>query len=223
VDLELVLAVDVSESVDAAEARLQREGYIAALTDPEIIQAVRSGPLRRIAITYFEWGESSHQRTLVDWTMVEDEAGLRQVARTLADASYLSARWTSISSAIDFAAARLAWSGFTGSRRAIDISGDGSNNHGRDVAQARDEAVAQGITINGLPIVGDRLSRYGWPRTADVDYYYENTVIGGPGAFVVIAEGTGSFAEAILRKLVKEISVAPTGPPVFLATAGPFE
>ena len=209
VDLELVLAVDVSESIDASEARLQREGYVAALSNPEVMEAIASGSLRRIALTYFEWGEATHQRTLVEWTLIENRESLRQVAQMLAEASYAPARWTSISGAIDFGVRRIESNSFAGSRRAIDISGDGSNNHGRDVVQARDEAVAKGITINGLPIVGERLSKYGWPRSADVDFYYEHTVIGGPGAFIVPAEGLGSFAEAILRKLVKEIAAQP--------------
>lgn len=209
VDLELVLAIDVSESIDANEARLQREGYIAALSNPEVMEAITSGSLRRIALTYFEWGEATHQRTLVEWTLIENREGLQQVAQSLAEASYAPARWTSISGAIDYGVRRIESNGFAGTRRAIDISGDGSNNHGRDVVQARDEAVAKGITVNGLPIIGERLSKYGWPRSADVDYYYENTVIGGPGAFIIPAEGPGSFAEAILRKLVKEIAAQP--------------
>ena len=219
VDLKLVLAIDVSESIDATEARLQREGYIAAFRDPEVLKAIQSGALRRIAITYFEWGESTHQKTLVDWTLLEDEASLHEVAQKLAEASYAPARWTSISGAIDFAVARLAENNFSAGRRAIDISGDGSNNHGRDVVQARDEAIAKGVTINGLPIVGDRLSRYGWPRSADVDYYYEHTVIGGPGAFIVVADGMHAFAAAILRKLVKEIAEAPSPRLVQIADA----
>lgn len=211
VDLQLVLAVDVSESIDANEARLQREAYIAAFRDPEVLNAIQSGSLRRIAVTYFEWGESTHQKTLVDWTMVENENSLQEVAQKLAESGYSPARWTSISGALDFGVRRFEESPFSSERRAIDISGDGSNNHGRDVALAREEALAKGLTINGLPIVGDRLSKYGWPRSADVDYYYENSVIGGPGAFVIAADSMHAFAEAILRKMVKEIAAIPAG------------
>ena len=206
VDIELVLAVDVSRSIDGEEARLQREGYIAALLNPTVIGAIRSGFLGRIAVAYFEWAGYGHNKVIVDWTLVHDEVSAGAFAAKLAEAPLESARRTSISGAIDFAVPMFGANGYEGTRRVIDISGDGPNNLGRLVTGARDEAVAAGIAINGLPIVNDRPSMFGWPSQADVDLYYVNCVIGGPGAFVVIADGIGDFASAILKKMILEIA-----------------
>ena len=206
VDLELVLAIDVSRSVDHEEARLQRQGYIAAFVDPRVIGAIRSGFLGRIAVAYFEWAGFGHNKIIVDWTVIEDEAGARAFAAKLAKVPIESARRTSISGAIDFAVPLFTANEFAGGRWVIDISGDGANNLGRLVTAARDAAVAAGITINGLPIVNDRPSIFGWPSLPDLDLYYVNCVIGGPGAFIVVAEGINDFASAILRKLILEIA-----------------
>lgn len=209
VDLQLVFAIDISRSIDAEEAKLQRDGYVAALTHPRVIKAVTSGPLGRIAITYFEWANYGYQRVLIPWTVIANEADARAVAGLLAEAPISSANWTSISGAIDYGVSLLGASGFAAPRRVIDISGDGRNNNGRPAAEARDEAVRQGVVINGLPIINDR-PNFGAMPERDLDVYYRTNVIGGPGAFLKIADGFAAFGEAILAKLVIEISgIAP--------------
>ena len=218
VDLELVLAVDISGSVDEAEAKLQREGYIAALRHPQVIEAIQGGMFRRIALTYVEWAGDYYQRTMLDWTLVENAADANALADALAETPLMSAHWTSISGAIDFAASLFDDNGFEGFRRVIDVSGDGYNNRGRPVEDARDDAVKKGITINGLPIVNDRPNPWGGAPPKDLDLYYEEQVIGGPGAFIVVAEDYTSFASAILSKLLLEI--AGTTPPAPVRIAG---
>ena len=206
VDLELVLAVDISGSVDEVEAQLQREGYIAALRHPHVIEAVEGGMFRRIALTYVEWAGDHYQRTMLDWTLIEDAAGAHGFADALAETPLMTAHWTSLSAAIDYAASLFDDNGFEGVRRVIDVSGDGYNNRGRPVELARDEAVATGITINGLPIVNDRPNPWGGVPPKDLDFYFEERVIGGPGAFIVVADDYTSFASAILSKLLLEIA-----------------
>jgi Protein of unknown function (DUF1194) len=223
VDLELVLAVDISGSVDEVEASLQRQGYVAALADPRVVEAVQFGPLGRIAVTYVEWAGAPHQRTVVDWMLVEDQAGAGALSAAVAEAPMTIGRWTSISGAIDYSAALFDDNGFEGTRKVIDISGDGYNNSGRPPMTARDEAVARGITINGLPIMNDRPNPWGSPPPADLDLYYERFVIGGPGAFTLVAQDFETFGAAILNKLILEIAgltpddreawTAPTDPP----------
>ncbi len=217
VDLELILAIDVSRSVDTLEAQLQRHGYVAAFLNPLVMDAVRSGFLRRIAVMYFEWAGYGHNRIVVDWTLIDGEASAHAFAAKLAEVPLQSARRTSISSAIDFAVPSFDANGIEGTRRVIDISGDGANNLGRLVTEARDQAIAAGVTINGLPIMNGRPSFSGWRGVPDLDLYYVNCVIGGPGAFVVVANGVRDYASAILRKLILEI--AGTTPPNRLATA----
>jgi hypothetical protein len=206
VDLQLVLAIDVSGSIDDVEAQLQRNGYLKALAHPKVVEAIKSGPIGRIAVTYIEWAGDSFQHTVIEWRVIHDEASARAFVSALAETPILRERRTSISGAIDYAKARIAESGFKSARRAIDISGDGYNNIGRDVTAARDEAVAAGITINGLPIINDRPNPFGRPAIVDLDKYFESNVIGGPGAFVVVAKDFDSFASAILQKLILEIS-----------------
>ena len=205
VDLELVIAVDVSWSVDAVEARLQREGYVRAFSDSQVIEAVQSGFIGKIAVLYFEWAGMGHEKILEDWTIIKDAADAKAFAAKLRNRPYESGYRTSISEAIDFAVPRFEANGFDGKRRVVDISGDGANNYGRLVTVARDEALAAGITINGLPIVssyveGDR----SWEP--NLDLYYENCVIGGRGAFLVVANGFADFANAVRQKLVLEIA-----------------
>lgn len=214
VDLQLAFAIDISRSIDVEEAKLQRDGYVAALTHPRVVKAITSGPLGRIAIAYFEWANYGYQRVLIPWTVIASETDARTVAATLAEAPITSANWTSISGAIDYGASLLASSGFASPRRVIDISGDGRNNNGRPAAEARDEAVRQGIVINGLPIINDR-PNFGAMPERDLDVYYRANVIGGPGAFLKIADGFDAFGEAILAKLVIEISGQP--PPAQIA------
>ncbi|MEQ8697429.1 MAG: DUF1194 domain-containing protein [Bauldia litoralis] len=206
VDLELVLAVDVSGSVDAFEAQLQREGYLRALVHPQVLKAITSGERKKIAVTYVEWAGGYFQRTVVDWAVISDEASARAFVARLNAVPVITERWTSISGAIDFAMERLKASPHKGERRVIDISGDGPNNSGRPVREARDQAVKAGVTINGLPIVNDRPNPWGRPPPPNLDKYYFDNVIGGPGAFIVVARGFKNFAEAIRNKMVREIA-----------------
>ncbi len=206
VDLELVLAIDVSRSIDAAEADMQRQGYIAALTDPKVIGAIRSGILGRIAVTYVEWAGSYHKLVVVDWQMIDGESGAHAFAAALTEMPISRERSTSITSAIEYAVPMFEGNGFEGTRRVIDVSGDGPNNTGGLVTYARDAAVAAGIIINGLPIINDRNPWGRGSNLRDLDLYYINCVIGGPGAFIVVAEDFHSFADAIRRKLVLEIA-----------------
>jgi hypothetical protein len=215
VDLELVLAVDVSGSVDAVEARLQREGYIAAMTSDTVMKAVKSGPMRRIAVTYVEWAGAQHQETIMPWTLIESLEDAQNFMAQVADSPYAAYRWTSISAAIDYSMKMFAESPFEGTRRVIDISGDGKNNHGREVADARAEATAAGVVINGLPILSSRAGASaaggprGWPSDPDLDSYFQTEVIGGPGAFMVPAESFDTFSEAVKSKLMREIAGIP--------------
>ncbi|HEY0836530.1 MAG TPA: DUF1194 domain-containing protein [Azospirillum sp.] len=214
VDLELVLAVDVSGSVDEEEAQLQRLGYVEAFQNAKVADAIRSGPYGRIAVTYIEWAGEHYQRTVVDWMVLDGAGAPRAFADTLAMAPIGRERWTAIGAAIEFCAPRFDGNGFEGTRKVIDISGDGPNNNGPPVEWARDAALARGITINGLPIVNDRPNPWGGEAPRDLDAYYRNRVIGGPGAFIVVAQDFGAFALAILNKLLLEIAGArPDGAP----------
>jgi hypothetical protein len=207
VDLELVLAVDISRSVDDVEAKLQRDGYIAALTNPKVIEAIQSGPLGQIAVAYVEWAGSEYQRTAIDWFLIQDGESAGEFASKIAALPRLAMGWTSISGAIDYSA-QLFGQRYEGMRRVIDVSGDGVNNSGRAVWLARDEAVAKGIIINGLPILNDR-PNFGRPAEAHLDRYYEDYVIGGPGSFMIAAEDFHVFARAVLAKLIREIAELP--------------
>ncbi len=209
VDLQLVLAADVSGSMDVEEATLQRRGFANALRHPEIIEAISRGPLGRIAVTYVEWAGDHFQSTLVDWTEISDGASAEAFAAAVEKPPVRTALWTSISGVIFFGLQRFAESDYVSERRVLDISGDGPNNKGLLVETARDRAIAEGITINGLPIVNDRPSRFGLPPLANLDLYYEDCVIGGFGSFVVVADGFRDFARAILRKMLLEIAGTP--------------
>jgi len=214
VDLELVLAVDVSGSIDEHEARLQRDGYVHALTDERVLAAITAGALGRIAVTYVEWADFNVAQTTVDWHLIDGPEAADRFARRLAAAPLISAVWTSISNATEYAVNRLAENPHQGRRRVIDISGDGANNSGNFVTRARDRAITSGVTINGLPIINDRPDRYGYLQIPNLDLYYEDCVIGGPGAFLIIANGFKDFARAIRHKLILEIAgvPAPTKP-----------
>ena len=206
VDLELVLAVDVSGSVDPEEARLQREGYVGALMNPKVQAAIRGGPFGRIAATYVEWAGDSYQHTVVGWTVLQDGGSLESFASAIAESPTMTAQWTAIGAAIVHSARLFDDNGYEGTRRVIDVSGDGVNNRGFPVEWARDQAVAAGITINGLPILNDRPNPWGGAPPVDLDAYYRDHVIGGPGAFLVPAISFEAFADAILAKLLLEIS-----------------
>lgn len=206
VDLELVLAVDVSGSVDWQEAALQRNGYVQALRSRELISAVKSGVLGKIAITYVEWAGDEIQSTVLDWAVVKDEKSALAFSQALDKAPIDSGPWTSIGSLIHYALPLIRQNRFQGTRRVIDISGDGPNNTGPLVLEARQLAINKGITINGLPIINDRLQPSGRRQIANLDKYYAACVIGGPGAFLVVANNFKDFARAIRRKLVFEIA-----------------
>jgi hypothetical protein len=205
VDVALVLAMDGSGSVDDERWDLQRRGYGEALRSDAFLEAVKSGHLGRIAVTFVEWSTRNRQRQDVPWTVIEDRDTARRFAAALTEQRPRDIPgWTSISGAIDYAARLLRESGNRAGRQVIDISGDGRSNDGRDVTAARDEAVAAGITINGLPILGVE---------AGLDVYYRDNVIGGAGAFLVAVEDDRSFSRAVLKKLVAEVAGVPADAP----------
>ncbi len=206
VDLELVLAADISSSMDLEEAALLRQGFVRAFRHRDVIDAIQRGRLGRIAVTYVEWGGDQYQRTRVDWAEVADAGSAAAFAEAIERSSAILVEWTSISGAIAFGAQSFEGNGFRSERRIIDISGDGPNNKGAYVNLARDRAVADGIGINGLPIINDRPNIDGYPLMPDLGLYYEDCVIGGPGAFIVVADGFKDFSRAILGKLVTEIA-----------------
>jgi hypothetical protein len=208
VDLELILAVDVSRSIDDEEAALQREGYAEAFRHPAVINAIQSNANRRIAVAYVEWAGTQYQKLTIPWMIVSDAASGERYANIIMNQPRVSERWTSISGAIDFSMRVFALSPYKGTRRVIDISGDGVNNNGRPSSQARDEALAAGVTINGLVIMNDRptpgFSEYFSQPALDV--FYREQVVGGPGAFVIAIEDFSTFAYAIRNKLIREIA-----------------
>lgn len=208
VDLALVLAVDVSGSVDEAEAALQRKGYVDAIADPRVVKAITSGILGRIAVSYFEWAGDGWQVPVTDWTMIDGVSSARAFAKKLSDAPLGSGPWTSISDAIDFSVGLHEANPFEATRKVVDISGDGPNNTGGFVVPARDAAVAKRITINGLAIMNNR-PNFGRKPMPNLDLYYRHCVIGGRGAFVIVANGFKDFARAIRRKLILEIAGTP--------------
>jgi hypothetical protein len=213
VDLLLVLAADVSRSVDGPKFQLQREGYAAAISDPRVIEAIRSGPNSRIAICFLEWSGVGAQKVVIDWTTISDSASARRFGDQLLEAPRSFADRTSISGGIEFAMAQFERAPFEGRRRTIDVSGDGTNNSGRDVGLARDDALAKGVTINGLVILSDRPMSWNPEHTnppGGLANYYRDNVVGGSGAFVMVAENFNSFGRAILNKLIAEIALAPT-------------
>ena len=198
VDLALVLAVDASGSVDRVRFELQKQGYVAAFRHPRVIGAIQSGPTQAIAVIMMQWTGPALQVTAVPWTKITDAASANAFADAVARAPRaLFSGGTSISGAIDTAMGLLFDNPFRATRRVIDISGDGSNNRGRSANQARDEAIAKGVGINGLPILS---------LEPDLDRYYRDNVIGGPGAFVIAAKDYETFADAILKKLIAEIA-----------------
>ena len=206
VDLELVLAVDVSRSMDYDEQKLQRDGYVAAFRHPEVIQAIQSGAAGRIAVTYMEWSGPSYQQVLVPWTIVGNRGEAEAFAALLEKAPMTRDSGTSISGGLETAARLFASSGARGDRQAIDVSGDGPNNMGLPVVTVRNQVVGQGIAINGLPIVLKTQDAFSLFSIPNLDAYYQDCVIGGPGAFMVTINDTNGFEKAIRRKLVLEIA-----------------
>ncbi|MBS9476784.1 DUF1194 domain-containing protein [Ancylobacter radicis] len=205
VDVELVLAVDISYSMDLDELALQREGYIGAVTSQEFLNALKLGPHGRVALAYVEWAGAEEQKLVVDWMLVGGRADAERFAQAIRAAPLRRVYRTSISGAMDFGADLLESNNYKGLRRVIDISGDGTNNQGPMVEPTRDALVARGITINGLPLMlkepaGSMLD------IGQLDIYYEDCVVGGPGAFVIPVRGAHQFADAIKTKLVLEIA-----------------
>lgn len=206
VDLALALAIDISGSIDPEEARLQREGYVMAFRDPVVVGAILGGPNGRIAVAYFEWSDSWMQKLLIDWTLLDSEAAIAAFADRLSNSPISIARRTSISGAIHFAVGLFARSPYEADNKVLDISGDGSNNDGMLVTDARTEALKQRIAINGLPIINDRPNPFGFPAEADLDQYYLHCVTGGPRSFVEVAKNFDDFPRAVRKKLLQEVA-----------------
>ena len=209
VDLQLVLAVDVSRSIDEVEAELQRRGYTEALTNRTVIDAILSGEHKRIALSYAEWAGTHYQVVVIDWTLIDSAAASHRFAEKLAEAPRTSQSWTAVGAALAFAARRFDVSGYESKRRVIDVSGDGRTNDGPPAEMVRDRLVPQGIVINGLPVMMNR-TNFGRPPDTGLDKYYEENVIGGPGAFMISAANFDDFGRAVRNKLVREISARPT-------------
>ena len=209
VDLLLVLAADVSRSVDSQKFQLQREGYAAALADPRVIDAIQSGRRGRIGVLFLEWSGFGNQKVVIDWTVVDGPKAAQAFGDRLLESPRSFADRTSISGGIDAAVAQLARAPFEAQRRTIDVSGDGTNNAGRDVGLARDEALALGISINGLVILSDTPLPWNPEHTnppGGLTKYYRDNVIGGPGSFALEAKDFNSFGEAIVKKMIAEIA-----------------
>jgi hypothetical protein len=206
----LVLAVDVSRSIDEEEARLQREGYQAAMVHPQVVAAVTGGAVGAIGVAYLEWAGFEYQRVVVPWTRLGSAAECARWADRLGAAPRDSMAWTSISGALIAAGRALAGCPFLAARRVVDVSGDGVNNSGPPPEMIRDELVAAGVVINGLPIVNDR-PNFGRVPSEALEPHYRERVIGGEGAFLVVAEDFAQFGAAIRRKLVTEIAAFGSG------------
>ena len=218
VDVELVLAVDISRSVDREEQELQLRGYAAAFRDARLIEGIAGGPLGQIAVSLFTWSDWHIQELLVPWTKIDGAAGAERVAAAIDAAPRRNWLYTSISGAIDFAGG-LFGRGYEGSRRVVDISGDGISNSGRPLADARADALAKGTVLNGLAVV-DRAPQPWSAGLPPIDDYYRTEVIGGPGAFLMVAEGFDAFETAVKRKIIREIAALPApGPLVERAVA----
>ena len=206
-----MLAADVSHSVTEEKFRLQRQGYAAAIADTRVLAAIRSGPQQRIAVEFVEWSGRYSQQVVIDWTVIDGPAAAHAFGARLLEAPRTFADHTAISAGIDFAAAELAKAPYFAERQTIDVSGDGTNNAGRDVALARDAAVARGITVNGLVILTETPLVWNPQHThppGGLANYYRTHVIGGPGSFVMVAKDFASFGEAIIKKMIAEVADA---------------
>ena len=211
VDVALVLAVDISYSMDPDEQQLQRDGYVEAFRSPTVAAAIERGALGRVAVAYVEWAGEVDQGVVVPWTILDTPDSLRAFAADLAARPTRRSYWTSISAAIDFSARLFDQSGVSATRQVIDVSGDGPNNQGRPVVEARADAVARGITINGLPLqLKEPTGRW---DMRDLDLYYRDCVIGGVGAFSVPVRERREFADAIKTKILREIAFRPDALP----------
>lgn len=209
VDVELFLAVDVSRSMTEEELDIQRLGYAEALTSPDVLRAIQNGLIGRIAITYVEWAGTNAQRVVIPWQILSTAEHAEDIATTIATTHGSSMERTSLSGALDYAVRDFDGNGFVGLRRVIDISGDGPNNEGAPVLDARDAALAQGFILNGLPLMTEDVLSHIW-GIPDLDTYYIRCVIGGPGSFVIPVSDWQAFAPAVKRKLILEISQIPS-------------
>ncbi|WP_424629690.1 DUF1194 domain-containing protein [Bradyrhizobium sp. SYSU BS000235] len=218
VDVELILAVDVSYSMDMDELALQREGYAGAITSTEFLQALKTGPTGKVAVTYFEWAASNDQKVVMSWRIIDGPESADAVAEEILKAPLRRASRTSISGAINFAMPLFEANEYHGLRRVIDVSGDGPNNNGEPVTLARDAALAKGVTINGLPIMAKE-TNYATMDIENLDFYYEDCVVGGAGSFVVPIKSKEKFKEAIRTKLVMEVAGRVPEPRVIPAAA----
>jgi hypothetical protein len=209
VDLLLVLAMDVSRSMDQAKFQLQRQGYATAISDPQVLHAIDSGPHQKIAICFVDWSGPFEQKLVIDWSIIDGPAAAARFADRIVKAPRSFYNSTSIGTAIGFAASQIARAPFKSERHAIDVSGDGTNNAGSDVQFFRNRAVAKGIIVNGIVILTDiQLSQYPFHTNppGGIEKYYRDNVIGGPGSFVMVAEDYNSFGRAMVKKLIAEIA-----------------
>jgi Protein of unknown function (DUF1194) len=212
VDLLLVLAVDVSRSIDQTKFLLQRDGYAAAISNRGVLEAIKSGPHQKIGLNFVEWSGFGAQKLVIDWTIIDGPDTARRFGDQIVEAPRSFADRTSISGGIEFAAAQIERSPLKAPRHIIDVSGDGTNNAGRDVGTARDEAAAKGIIVNGLVILSDSQLLFNAEHTnppGGLEKYYRDNVVGGPGAFVMVAEDFNAFGKAIIKKLIAEIAAGP--------------
>ena len=214
VDVELVLAVDISLSMDPEEQRLQREGYIEALLDPEIMKAIKAGQFGRIAVTYVEWAGPDIQIHLIPWRIIDSPASAKAFITELKGKEYSRYRRTSISAALDYSARLFDANPYRGARRVIDVSGDGANNSGPPLGAIRERVLGDGIVINGLPIILRPTMGYSSWDLPNLDRYYASCVIGGPGSFMIPITKPEEFATATRQKLLQEISSLPLTPRV---------
>jgi Protein of unknown function (DUF1194) len=214
VDLLLALAMDVSRSMDQPKFQLQREGYAAAISNPQVLNAIQSGPHQKIAVCFIDWSGPGEQKLVIDWSLIDGAASATRFANLIAQMPRSFFNSTSIAGGIDFASGQIAKAPFGSERHAIDVSGDGTNNSGRDVLLARDQAVERGIVINGLAILTDIRFAQNPQHTnppGGLEKYYREHVIGGPGSFVMVAEDFSSFGRAMVKKLIAEIALGPGG------------
>lgn len=213
VDTALVLVTDVSRSIDDSEFKLEKDGYTSAFTNPKVIEAIQGGPTGKIAVAYTEFASSFEVRTVLDWTVISDKASAQAFADKLAAAPRSFWGRTAISAGVDQAVQLLAETGMNPTRRVIDVCGDGTNNAGREISDARDDAVKLGITINGLAIINDHPVSWTFAHVqppGGLANYYRQNVTGGPGTFVLEIHDFSTFGEAMTRKLVNEIATAPS-------------
>jgi hypothetical protein len=219
VDLLLVFSSDVSRSIDHPKFLLQRDGYAAAVSSPMVIDAIKSGPNGKIAVSFIEWSGYGAQKVVVDWTVLDSLQSGRRFGDQIVEAPRSFADRTSIAGGIDAAVVQLERANYVAPRRTIDVSGDGTNNAGRDVRLARDEALAKQITINGLVILSDRSVPWNAEHTnppGGLEKYYRDNVMGGPGSFVMVAEDFQSFGKAIVKKMIAEIATLHVAPRIIM-------